>query len=371
MLGHSLFSYADSPRSYAIRDNGMTRRKFLRLSAGGGLVLLSSGVAWLGGEPSLSLFRASQTAMGTQATILLAHSSRKIADTALQAAFADIAQVERRMSRFRVDSDVGRLNTYRNHWTEVTPSTAAVLLTALDIARTTDGHFDPCLDDLMTAWGFHDHNYPDSIPQVPSGSVHIGEAFYRGLIHRRTKGRHWFRLAAQSPGIDLGGIAKGYAIDQAAARLREADVRHALVNVGDDVFALGVHPSGEPWRIGLRHPRRPGTILQVLALQDQAVATSGDYANFFFRAGRRYAHLLDPHTGQPADTHQSLTVIASTAMLADALATAAFTVDPVKVPHLLTRTGAEAWLAVDAAGHQYGVYEDASPRGVRTLVNFG
>ncbi len=371
MLEHHVLPRCDPSRSIVDHGNDITRRKFLRRSAGGGLVLLSGGVAWLGGGQTPGLFKASRPAMGTRATVLVAHSSPSIAHAAQRAAFAAIAQTERLMSRFRADSDVGRLNAHRNRWAAVTPGTATVLLAALDIARDTDGHFDPCLDELVSLWGFHDHNYPDLIPPAPLASTRIGGSFSQGLMHRQTEGRHGFRLTSESPGIDLGGIAKGYAIDQATACLRMAGVHHALINVGDDVFALGNHPSGDPWRIGIRHPRRPEALLQVLELREQAVATSGDYANCFFRDGRRYAHLLNPHTGRPADAHSSLTVVASSAMLADALATAAFTANPAKVPHLLRQTGAKAWLAVDAAGRQYGVYHHVSHGYGKTRVNVG
>ena len=292
--------------------------------------------------------------MGTQGTILLAHSSGIIATAALEAAFADLTEVERRMSRFRTDSDVGRLNTHRDRWLAVAPSTATVLRTALDLARASDGQFDPCLDRLVSLWGFHDRHYPDRPPDMPPEFRNVGHAFYHGLRHRRTEGKDWFRLTASSPGIDLGGIAKGYAIDRAAERLRQAGVRHALINVGDDIFALGPHPSGAPWQVGIRHPRQPGALLKMLSLREQAVATSGDYVNCFFHKNQRYAHVLDPRTGCPTQAHRSLTVVAASAMLADALATAAFTADPARVAGLLTRIRAESWFAVDAGGRQYG-----------------
>jgi thiamine biosynthesis lipoprotein len=337
-----------------MKGDDMTRRTLLRLTAGGGLVLLGGGVALLGGAQAPNLMRASRSAMGTRATILLAHSSPKVATTILQAAFDDITEVERQMSRFRADSDVGRLNASRERWIAVVPSTADVLHSALHIAQVSEGHFDPCLDGLLSQWGFHDHNYPSPIPEPSSTLRKAGQAFYHGLAHRRRGRQNLFRLTALSPGIDLGGIAKGYAIDRAAKRLREGGVRHALINVGDDILALGGHPDGGPWRVGIRHPRQPGMVLQVLALREQAVATSGDYVNSFSRHGRRYAHLLDPHSGRPAETHRSLTVTAPSAMLADALATAAFTSPPGKVSNLLKRAGAAAWLAVDAAGRTYG-----------------
>ena len=291
------FSQTDVPADPSnAKVHDMTRRRLLRLSAGGGLVLLSGGVAWWGGKRTPALFRDSRAVMGTRGTILLAHPSRTMAAAALEAAFADLSEVERRMSRFRTDSDVGRLNAHRDRWLAVAPSTATVLRTALDLAHASDGQFDPCLDRLVSLWGFHDRHYPDRPPDMPPEFRNVGHAFYHGLLHRRTEGKDWFRLTASSPGIDLGGIAKGYAIDRAADRLRQAGVRHALINVGDDMFALGSHPSGAPWRVGIRHPRQPGALLKVLSLRDKAVATSGDYANCFFHHGQRYAHVLDPRT---------------------------------------------------------------------------
>lgn len=337
-----------------MKGDKMKRRTFLRLATGGSLLLLGGGVAVLGGGKTSSLLRTSRSVMGTRATIVFAHPSPNIAAVVMQAAFDEIAQVERTMSRFRTDSDVGRLNARRETWLTVTAATANVLRRALDIADLSEGYFDPCLDELISRWGFHDHNYPHRIP-VPTALLHPSKApFYQGLTYRRRGQQKQFRLTSQSPGIDLGGIAKGYAIDQAARRLREGGVRHALINVGDDALALGGNPDGGPWRVGIRHPRQPGRLLQVLALREQAVATSGDYANYFTRRGRRFAHLLDPHSGRPAETHRSLTVIAPTAMLADALATAAFTSPPAKLPDLLTSGGATGWLAVDAAGLTHG-----------------
>jgi thiamine biosynthesis lipoprotein len=337
-----------------VQRDHMKRRTFLRLTAGGGLVVLGSGVTLLGGARTPTWLRASRPAMGTRSTILLAHPSPPVGTALMQAALDDMTQVERQMSRFRADSDVGRLNADRERWVAVAPATADVLHHALEMAHASEGHFDPCLDSLISRWGFHDRRYPLRMPDVSSVLWQGGRPFYHGLTYRRHGKQHLFSLTAQSPGIDLGGIAKGYAIDQAAERLRQGGVRHALINVGDDIMALGGHPDGSPWRVGIRHPRQPGTLLQVLALREQAIATSGDYANYFSHHGRRYTHLLDPHTGRPAETHRSLTVTASRAILADALATAAFTSPPDRVPHLLTRGGAEAWLAVDATGRMYG-----------------
>jgi thiamine biosynthesis lipoprotein len=290
--------------------------------------------------------------MGTRATILLAAPSRESGEAMLGEAFAALHQVELLMSRYRAESDVGRLNAAPGRWSIVDPRTSEVLAAGLAVARASDGCFDPCLERLVSRWGFHDRRYP---PRPPLGA---GATAYTAPYRRleREPARHGeprFRLAEGDVGVDLGGIAKGYGIDRAVGHLRAMGVSDALVNVGDDLYAMGSHPSGGPWRIGVRHPRRAGEMLEVLQVREGAVATSGDYENYFERDGRRYPHLIDPHSGLPAPYHRSFTVVAATAMLADALATAGFTAPPAQARRMLRRLAPGPWLAVDAAGAVY------------------
>ena len=120
--------------------------------------------------------------------------------------------------------------------------------------------------------------------------------------------------------IDLGGIAKGYALDLAGKALREAGATSGMVDVGGDVLAIGRRPDGQPWRIGVKHPFQEG-ILTVLELADQAVATSGVQQRFYEIDGKRYSHIVDPRTGLPAEEAPSVTVIAADGLTADAWGT--------------------------------------------------
>jgi thiamine biosynthesis lipoprotein len=140
--------------------------------------------------------------------------------------------------------------------------------------------------------------------------------------------------------VDLGGIAKGFGVDLAARALADRGIFHALVNVGGDLVALGVGEDGEPWRIGVRKPDEPESIIEVLQVSDRAVATSGDYLQYFQHGGRRYHHLLDAATGEPRRTRmRSLTVEAAMCMEADAAATALFGA-PVDVARRVLEKGA-------------------------------
>jgi thiamine biosynthesis lipoprotein len=128
--------------------------------------------------------------------------------------------------------------------------------------------------------------------------------------------------------IDLGGIAKGYAIDRGIEVLRERGVTMALMNAGGDLRCLGTKADGTPWRIGVQNPREKTSIVGVIKVSDGAVATSGDYERYFLQDGVRYHHLLDPATGMPARACQSVTIVAQTAEMADVMATAVFVMGP-------------------------------------------
>ncbi|MFQ5835694.1 MAG: FAD:protein FMN transferase, partial [bacterium] len=131
--------------------------------------------------------------------------------------------------------------------------------------------------------------------------------------------------------IDLGGIAKGYAVDRAIESLRKNGIRRALVNAGGDLYALGSGPGKEKWQVGIQDPREEDKLLGIIKVKDVGVATSGDYRRYFTIEGRRFSHIVNPKTGQTVqDVPMSVTVIAPDATTADALATGVFVLGPQK-----------------------------------------
>jgi thiamine biosynthesis lipoprotein len=170
----------------------------------------------------------------------------------------------------------------------------------------------------------HRHEPPD-----PSSVVKLANRrLYRKLDLGLHPERSVVRFEDPDIGLDLGAIAKGYAVDRAAAVLRAAGVEHALVGAGGDIYALGRSPAGEPWQVGIQSPDHEDQTVGRLSLENEAVATSGDYRRFFLHRGRRYHHLLDPATAGPRTTRtRSVSVIASTCMEADAGSTLAFVCD--------------------------------------------
>lgn len=291
----------------------------------GGIVLLVAVAAvcaslLLAGRQAKSY---SATAMGTGARITLVGTRLDgltgRLDRLAAKAFAEIEGVEGLMSLFREGSDIWRLNR-AGHGNDVPVDerTHGLLRAALRMSEVTGGVFNICLLPLEQAWGFKG----DGKRAVPKATVRLPRPSGE-LLALKERGGDWYaRLLEDGVKVDLGGIGKGYAIDRAAAVLRDAGLYGALVDIGGDGYCLGRSVRGVPWRMGLRKPRGPG-VFTVLELSDKAVATSGDYENFFIDEGKRYGHIFDPRSGRPAESGLvSATVIAGSCTEADGLATA-------------------------------------------------
>jgi thiamine biosynthesis lipoprotein len=313
------------------------RRDFLAL--GIGALAVATLPAALRRGPAL--VRRRVPVMGTIAEVAVRHRHEGWAQRAIDAALGELRRVERSMSRFSAESDVGRVNSA----TVATPvpvgeDTAAVLEEAMQWAAATDGRFDPCLGRATELWDAATRKEPPG----PDETLRFADrALWKALAIERAGTVPIVRLERPDAALDLGGIAKGFAVDMAVVALRSHGVLHGLVNVGGDLVALGVDREEEPWRIGVRSPRDEDSIVEVLRVSDAAIATSGDYVHYFQHGGRRYHHLLDPATGAPRRTRtRSLTVEAERCMTADAAATALFGASSSDRAHLLQRAAIPA-----------------------------
>ncbi len=269
-------------------------------------------------------WRYSARAMGTDVSITLVGTPIKRVSGRMNRLFRialeEIVDIEKTMSIYRPGSDVSILNsTGLNREVAVDSRTFEVIRAAAAISRLTRGAFNICVLPVEEAWGFKTGDRRMAPRSAPSET----RSYSHDDISLKLDGnRHLVKFLKEGMKIDLGGIAKGYAVDRAIAALKGNGVRDALVDIGGDCYCLGKNADGRPWRIGLRHPRHNG-VLTVLSLVDRAVATSGDYEDFFFEDGVRYSHLFDPRTGRPARSGViSATVISPSCTQADALATA-------------------------------------------------
>lgn len=297
------------------------RREFLTIGVGV-FVALSLPVALRRRTP---LVKRTLPLMGTIAEIQVVHGDERFAVDAIDAAISELRWVETTMTRFRSDSDIGRANLGADREAvRVTAESGTVIATALRVALVSDGRFDPAIGAASELWDVLNRHEPPASYRVQRLAA---RDMWRKVDVAADRGSDAALVRFDDPDIrlDLGGIAKGYAIDRAADVLRRRGVRHAIITVGGDLYALGRSPEGEPWTIGIRSPHDRDELVSTLHVSDRAVATSGDYERFFSWRGHRYHHLIDPLTAAPRSTpFHSATVLANRCMDADAAATAVF-----------------------------------------------
>lgn len=337
----------------------LSRRRFLAVGVSG--LLLPGATAWAGPRASMPSLLRSLPIMGTAVECQAFHPFPKRAWQAVKAAFAAVEQVDRDMSLYRPESDLGRLNRLAaQREISVRDRTAAVLREALRVAQASRGALDVTITPLLTQWGFYSARREAPGPKqleaalalVDYGRVHLDDA--SGTV----------RLARPGMQLDFGGVAKGYAVDQAVEALRQHGVRAGMVNAGGDLRLLGHHPDGDPWVVGVQHPLAPARLLLALSLDDSAVATSGNYLRYRVYNGQRYGHLLHPQRGYPADTALSMTVVAPTTMRADALATAALVMGRDGLAWLRDQPDVEALMVTQSSSRPTRLLVRAS-RGLR------
>lgn len=286
--------------------------------------------------------RRSQLMMGTVVEIIANGADQDTLETAVDAAFTEITRLDKLLSRYHQESDVSRLSrSAAGH--KVSTETIRVVELGLEVARSSDGAFDLTLGRLKSLWEFDLEN-----PIVPDQKTLSAALAGIGPAALTVQGQSISKKTPELQ-VDLGGIAKGYAVDRAVTVLKEHGVTSAAVNAGGDMYLLGQRPE-RPWRIGIQHPRNKETVLETVQIRDRAVVTSGDYERFFEADGIRYHHIFDPDNGQPARACQSVTIITDSVALGDALATAVFVLGPQAGLQLLTGYPQAEGLIVAADG---------------------
>jgi thiamine biosynthesis lipoprotein len=270
--------------------------------------------------------KRTQFILGTLVEItLIAHDNRETAD-AINGAFEEMVRVERLMSRNIEGSDVWRVNQGAGkNGVMVSPDLLSVIRVAMETSALSEGSFDITVGSLVALW---DQCWREN--RVPSGqevAASLRSVGYRNV--QIDEGKGTVLLRKERTELALGGIAKGYAVDQAVRFLQDLGFRDFIVNAGGDLRTGGTK-LGAPWVVGVQDPRDESNIAVTMTAKDCAIATSGDYERYFMRDGVRYHHILDPSTGFPAQQCRSVTIFCNKLIRADALATATFVLGPQK-----------------------------------------
>lgn len=255
------------------------------------------------------------TAMDTVMTLTAYGPNR---DRALEEAEAEIQRLDGLLSIGSDDSDISRLN--REKSAVLSPDAASLLESALNLARDTQGVFDPTVYPLVKLWGFYDKDY-----QVPSRQE-LSQALAKVNYREVSLGEDGQASLGPGQQIDLGGIGKGYTSQRVTELLRQAGVTSAMVSLGGNIQCLGAKPDGSPWNIGIRDPFGE-ELYAAVRVTDKAVITSGGYERYFEdpETGIIYRHILDPRTGFPAEKGlSSVSIVTSDGTLGDGLSTALY-----------------------------------------------
>lgn len=234
---------------------------------------------------------------------------------------AVLAQVNAQMSTYDPESELSRFNQHRSRQPVViSRALERVVSRALEIGQQTDGQLDITVGPLVNLWGFGPMAKPEQVPsaeQLDQVSEYVG---YKKLSIEN------HQLIKQHPQlyVDLSTIAKGYGVDRVAFLLDDLDINQYLIEIGGEIRTRGGKPDGQPWRVAVEKPvSTERTVQQIVSMNEGALATSGDYRNFYQENGRRYSHIINPLTGEPIQHNLvSASVYADDAMSADAYATA-------------------------------------------------
>ncbi|MBN8431742.1 FAD:protein FMN transferase [Microbulbifer salipaludis] len=284
-----------------------------------GLALLLA-VSLTACSPQKQTWKLTGPTMGTVYHVTVVDVPAGVQRAELQGAIdAELVAVNQEMSTYIPDSELMRFNRAPvGDAVAVSPHLAQVVQRALEIYQHSDGAFDVTVGPLVNLWGFGPQPEPETIPsdgEIATLLDVIGSDALRVAGSTLTKTR--------PVQIDLSAIAKGHGVDRVAELLSSRGIVNYLVEVGGELRTAGVNPDGNPWRIGVERPSAGQVVQKPIVVSGKAVATSGDYRNYYERDGKRYAHTIDPRTGRPVEHRlASVTVIADTCAEADGYATA-------------------------------------------------
>ena len=247
---------------------------------------------------------ATRAIMGTEISVELWLEDTAAAETAIDAVMAEMKRIDRTMSPFIETSELARINRDASqHPVVISAEMVALLRQSLRYAKLTEGAFDISFASVGYLYDYRKHIAPDQ-GQIDS---HIDAVDYRSIQLDEERRTVFFRKPGMR--IDLGGIAKGYAVDRGADILRSHGVEHAIVTAGGDSHIIGDR-RGRPWMVGIKDPRADDKVAVLLPLSDVSISTSGDYERYFMDGERRVHHILNPRTGKSASAVRSVSVLA-------------------------------------------------------------
>jgi thiamine biosynthesis lipoprotein len=296
---------------------------------------------------SAEWFGDTEPHMGTEISVYLWHDDPELGPQAVAAVFTEVARLDRLMSTYIEDSRISEINRdAASRPVEAGDELFGLILRSLDISVLTRGAFDITYDSVGQHFDFRQGRRPDEdtvaeeLPLIDYRLVEID------------RGDGTVRFLQPGVRINLGGIAKGYAVERGIEVLQRFGVKHARVTAGGDTRLLGDR-RGQAWMVGVRDPRDEDSVAVTIPLEHEAISTSGDYERFFEEDGERYHHILVPSTGVPAGEVHSSTIIGPDAVLTDALSTSVFVMGVDQGLRLIATLPDYEGIVIDADGKMF------------------
>jgi FAD:protein FMN transferase len=299
-------------------------------------------------RPSLAEWLGDTRAMmGTEISVQLWHESAEDGLAVIEDAFDEVSRIEELMSTYIESSEISEINRAASEApVAADDELIQLILRSLDISMLTRGAFDITYDSVGQYYDFRERQRPDA----ETIEEELKRIDYRLVEVDRLAGT--VKFLAPGVRINLGGIAKGYAVERAVSLLRSRGIQHGIVTAGGDSRLLGDR-RGQPFMVGIRDPRRDDEVALTIPLEDEAISTSGDYERYFEEDGQRYHHIIEPATGLPASGVHSATIIGPDAVLTDALSTSVFVLGVDQGLTLISTLPDYEGIVIDADGRLF------------------
>jgi thiamine biosynthesis lipoprotein len=282
------------------------------------MAVLAAGVSMIPAVARAEWLLREQPIMGTRCVVELWSEDRARGESAIEAVFVEFRRIDALMSTYKPESELSRMNAGAAAApVRVSRELYDLLVTSIEYSKLTRGAFDVTYASVGYLYDYRRHVHPDE--RAIAAALPAIDYRHLRLLPKTTS----VRFARPGVRVDLGGIAKGYAVDRGVAVLQGLGIEHAMVNAGGDTRLIGDR-KGRPWVVGIRHPDDESKVVLRMPITDAALSTSGDYERFFEEDGVRYHHILDPRTGKSASKVRSVTIIGPTATRTDALTKSVF-----------------------------------------------
>jgi thiamine biosynthesis lipoprotein len=292
-------------------------------------------------------FSDQQAIMGTVVRVELWSEDRRAGKAAIAAVMDEMRRIDRTMSTYKEDSEVSLVNRRAaQEQVAISAELFDLIERSLRMSELTGGAFDITYASAGYLYDFHRKIKPSEEALAEALSA---ISYHHILLDRK---RNTVKFSQGGVRIDLGGIAKGHAVDRCVALLQARGIKQAIVTAGGDSRIIGDH-HGRPWVVGIRDPRQEGKVVAALPLSDAAISTSGDYERYFEANGVRYHHIINPTNGRPVNGVRSVTVVGNDSTTMDALSTSVFVMGVQKGMALVERLPEVEAVIVDAHGKMY------------------